>query len=56
MFNTLQIDLLREIKDKIWALTTSTKHTSEGTRAYMNVIGMLDDKIEEIRSTPQLRG
>jgi hypothetical protein len=56
MFNTLQIDLLREIKDKIWHQTISNDYTSEETRAYLDVIGMLDDKIEEIRSTPQLRG
>jgi hypothetical protein len=56
MFNTLQIDLLNEIKAQILAQTLSNDYTDEETRAYLDVVGMVDEKIKDIRYTPQLRG
>jgi hypothetical protein len=57
MLNTFKIDLLRELKEQIWTLIVSNEHTSGETRAYMDVIGMIDKKIKDIRYTRQpIRG
>jgi hypothetical protein len=57
MFATLQIDLLNEIKAQILAQTLSNDYTDEETRAYLDVVGIIDEKIDKVRYTRQpMRG
>jgi hypothetical protein len=56
MFNTLQIDLLNDIKAQILAQTLSNDYTDEETRAYLDVVGIIDEMIEKVRDTRQFRG
>jgi len=48
MVRTFQIDILKEVKDQIWHQLVSNDYTSEETRAYMDAIGIIDEKIDEI--------
>ena len=51
MVRTFQIDILKEVKDQIWHQTVSNDYTSEETRAYLDVIGIIDEKIDEINKS-----
>ena len=55
MLATLKIDVLKEVKEQVLSKTTSNDYTDEETRAYLDVVGILDKKIKDIRYTPQLR-
>ena len=48
MVRTFQIDILKEVKDQIWHQLVSSNYTSEETRAYLDAIGIIEEKIEEI--------
>jgi hypothetical protein len=43
-----QISILKEVKDQILHQTLVENYTPEETRAYLDAIGILDEKIEEI--------
>jgi hypothetical protein len=51
MVRAFQIDILKEVKDQIWHQTVSNDYTSEETRAYLDVIGIIDEKIDEINKS-----
>ena len=51
-----KIDILKEVKEQIWAQTVSNEHTGEETRVFMNVIAIIDKMIEKVRYTRQFRG
>ena len=48
MVRAFQIDILKEVKDQIWHQLVSNDYTSEETRAYLDAIGFIDEKTEEI--------
>ena len=48
MVRAFQIDILKEVKDQIWHQMVSNDYTSEETRAYLDTIGIIEEKIEEI--------
>jgi hypothetical protein len=48
MFRDFQISILNEVKDQIWHQLVSNDYTSEETRAYLDAIGIIDEKIDEI--------
>ena len=43
-----QIDILKEVKDQILHQLFANNYTDEETRAYLDAIGIIDEKIEEI--------
>ena len=43
-----QISILKEVKDQILHQTLVNNYTPEETRAYLDTIGILDEKVEEI--------
>jgi hypothetical protein len=51
MVRTFQIDILKEVKDQIWHQLVSNDYTSEETRAYMDAIGIIEEKVEEINES-----
>ena len=55
MLATFKIDVLKEVKEQVLSKTTSNEYTSEETRAYLDVVDIIDGKIKDIRYTPQLR-
>ena len=48
MVRAFQIDILKEVKDQIWHQMVSNNYTSEETRAYLDAIGIIEEKIDEI--------
>ena len=48
MFRDFRISILNEVKDQIWHQLVSSNYTSEETRAYLDTIGIIEEKIEEI--------
>jgi hypothetical protein len=59
-----QIDVLKEVKEQILAhilsnglaQILSNDYTHEGARAYLDVVGIVDEKIKEVRYKRQFRG
>ena len=45
MVRAFQIDILKEVKDQIWHQLVSSNYTSEETRAYLDTIGIIEEKI-----------
>ena len=43
-----QIDILKEVRGQILHQLFANNYTDEETRAYLDTIGILDEKIEEI--------
>jgi hypothetical protein len=51
MVRAFQIDILKEVKDQIWHQMVSNNYTSEETRAYLDTIGIIEEKIDEINKS-----
>jgi hypothetical protein len=51
MVRAFQIDILKEVKDQIWHQLVSSNYTSEETRAYLDTIGIIEEKIDEINKS-----
>ena len=51
MVRAFQIDILHEVKAQILHQTLSNNYTDEETRAYLDVIGIIDEKVEEINES-----
>ena len=51
MVRAFQIDILKEVKDQIWHQMVSNDYTSEETRAYLDTIGIIEEKIDEINKS-----
>jgi len=43
-----QIDILKEVRGQILHQLFANNYTGEETRAYLDTIGIIDEKIEEI--------
>ena len=64
MSKEAQIDVMKEVKEHIlahilsngFAQILSNDYTDEGALAYLDVVGIVDEKIKEVRYKRQFRG